>query len=104
MLAVVLITLQYANIEMESCVMLGRHEVIRSVAIYRFKIPLLLLTHAHTLSCPPPQPLTSSTPHFLHPSHTLIYTQEHEHYLLSEGVSELPENHWGEDPSDNKTN
>ena len=63
MLAVVLITLQY--------VMLGRHEVIRSVAIHRFKIPLLLLTHAHTLplslvhllNLSHPQPLTSFTPH-----------------------------------------
>ena len=51
--------------------MLGRHEVIRSVAIYRFKIPLLLLTHAHTLplslvhllNLSHPQPLTSFTPH-----------------------------------------
>ena len=89
--------------------------------------------HSFTPSLSPPftflLPITPSHPHFLHPSppsypsplhtltfstlhfpltpsliNTLTYTQEHEHYLLSEGVSELPENHWGEDPFDNKTN
>lgn len=62
--------------------MLGRHEVIRSVAIYRFKIPLLLLTHAHTLPLSlvhllnpsHPQPLTSFIPHTPSPTHRNMST------------------------------
>ena len=135
-LSVVRITLQYADMEVDdpvTCVMSGRqrvdtHKVVQTVAIHRFKVPFLFLTHAHIL---PPSLSLSLSPHFVHPLshhflhpslsppftfstlhfpltpsllHTLTYTQEHEHYLLSEGVSELPENHWGEDPFDNKTN
>jgi len=60
-------------------------------------IPFVIIPSLHSSHTLPPPPHTPTSP-------LTSTTQEHERHLLSEGGSEVPEGHWGEDPSENKTN